>query len=153
MATKRCDARFGYLARLNRSLEMSALFNHSEIKTLASGIDHAEGLCVGLQGEIYLGSESGKIYRVTLDGEFSVVAQSSAAGILLGLSIRKTAIYLYVMPRLKLFGMLILRVILGQYFVIKLMVNLLMYQIGDAFFQMVLMFFLIREIGKNQMVC
>ena len=88
MVTKRCDARFGYLARLNRSLEMSALFNHSEIQTLASGIDHSEGLCVGLQGEIYLGSESGKIYRVTLDGELSVVAQSSAAGILLGLSIR-----------------------------------------------------------------
>lgn len=68
---------------------MGALYNHSDIKTLVSGIDHSEGLCVGLLGEIYLGSESGKIYRLTLDGELSVVAQSSAAGILLGLSIRE----------------------------------------------------------------
>jgi len=89
VVTKRCDTRFGYLARFNRSLKMPALFNHSDIETLVSGIDHSEGLCVGLHGELYLGSESGKIYRVTLDGELSVVAQSGAAGILLGLSIRE----------------------------------------------------------------
>jgi gluconolactonase len=67
---------------------MKAKYEHKDIKTLATGIDHSEGLCVGLQGEIYLGSESGKIYRLTLDGIFDVVAQSRAGGILLGLSIR-----------------------------------------------------------------
>ena len=41
-----------------------------------------------LKGEIYLGSESGKIYRLTSDGTLDVVAQSAAGGILLGLSIR-----------------------------------------------------------------
>lgn len=67
---------------------MNAKYGHKDIKTLASGIDHSEGLCVGLKGEIYLGSESGKIYRLTPDGILDVVAQSAAGGILLGLSIR-----------------------------------------------------------------
>jgi len=67
---------------------MKAKYEHKDIKTLASGIDHSEGLCVGLKGEIYLGSESGKIYRLTLEGKLDVVAQSAAGGILLGLSIR-----------------------------------------------------------------
>lgn len=67
---------------------MCAKYQHKDIKTLASGIDHSEGLCVGLKGEIYLGSESGKIYRLTSDGTLDVVAQSAAGGILLGLSIR-----------------------------------------------------------------
>ena len=65
-----------------------AKYKHSDIKTLASGVDHSEGICVGLKNEIYLGSESGKIYCLTLDGKLEIVAQSSAAGILLGLSIR-----------------------------------------------------------------
>lgn len=67
---------------------MKARYEHKDIKSLATGIDHSEGLCVGLKGEIYLGSESGKIYRLTLEGKFDVVAQSTAGGILLGLSIR-----------------------------------------------------------------
>lgn len=67
---------------------MKARYEHKDIKTLATGIDHSEGLCVGLKGEIYLGSESGKIYRLTLEGKFDVVGQSTAGGILLGLSIR-----------------------------------------------------------------
>ncbi len=67
---------------------MHAKYQHKDIKTLTSGIDHSEGLCVGLKGEIYLGSESGKIYRLTSDGTLDVVAQSATGGILLGLSIR-----------------------------------------------------------------
>jgi gluconolactonase len=67
---------------------MKAKYEHKDIITLATGIDHSEGLCVGLKGEIYLGSESGKIYRLTLEGTLDFVAQSAAGGILLGLSIR-----------------------------------------------------------------
>ena len=76
------------MAWIDYPLTMKAKYEHKDIKTLASGIDHSEGLCVGLKGEIYLGSESGKIYCLTLDGKLDVVAQSAASGILLGLSIR-----------------------------------------------------------------
>lgn len=68
---------------------MSALYGHDKIKTLAKGIDHSEGICVGLHGEIFLGSESGKIYRISTEGKLEVVAQSPSQGILLGLSVRK----------------------------------------------------------------
>ena len=68
---------------------MKALYRHDEIETLGSGIDHSEGICVGLNGEFFLGSESGQIYRLTIAGKLEVVAQSPFQGILLGLAIKK----------------------------------------------------------------
>lgn len=89
MVIKECNGGVRHLAWIDSPLIMKAKYQHKDIKTLASGIDHSEGLCVGLNGEIYLGSESGKIYRLSHDGTIDVVAQSPAGGILLGLSIRR----------------------------------------------------------------
>lgn len=68
---------------------MSSIYKHSDIKTLATGIDHSEGICAGLNGEIFLGSESGKIYRLSIGQKPEIVAESEVKGILLGLTIRK----------------------------------------------------------------
>ena len=57
-----------------------------EVKNLASGIDHSEGICLGKDGNIYLGGEAGQIYRLTQDGNLSQVTQLAGGGILLGLT-------------------------------------------------------------------
>jgi gluconolactonase len=58
----------------------------SEVKNLASGIDHSEGICLGQDGNLYLGGEAGQIYRLSLEGELNQVAQLEDGGILLGLT-------------------------------------------------------------------
>jgi gluconolactonase len=57
-----------------------------EVKNLASGIDHSEGICLGVDGNLYLGGEAGQIYRLTLEGELREVAHLKNGGILLGLT-------------------------------------------------------------------
>lgn len=57
-----------------------------DVQNLASGIDHSEGICYGVDGNLYLGGEAGQIYRLTLDGNLSEVARLEGGGILLGLS-------------------------------------------------------------------
>jgi gluconolactonase len=69
---------------------MSApLYSHSQIKTLVTGIDHSEGICVGLNGDFFLGSEAGQVYKVSSSGQLEVIGQSPSGGILLGLTFRK----------------------------------------------------------------
>lgn len=57
-----------------------------DVQNLASGIDHSEGICHGVDGNLYLGGEAGQIYRLTLDGNLSEVAHLEGGGILLGLT-------------------------------------------------------------------
>jgi gluconolactonase len=57
-----------------------------DVQNLASGIDHSEGICFGVDGNLYLGGEAGQIYRLTLKGELNQVAQLEDGGVLLGLT-------------------------------------------------------------------
>jgi len=57
-----------------------------DVQNLASGIDHSEGICLGKDGNLYLGGEAGQIYRLTQEGNLSQVAQLAGGGILLGLT-------------------------------------------------------------------
>ena len=57
-----------------------------EVKNLASGIDHSEGICLGVDGNLYLGGEAGQIYRLTLEGELREVAHLENGGIGYGAS-------------------------------------------------------------------
>jgi len=55
-----------------------------EVRTLASGVDHSEGICVTPDGTMYVGGENGQFYRVNDDGTATEVA--STGGFLLGLA-------------------------------------------------------------------
>jgi gluconolactonase len=61
-------------------------YQHDDVVNLASGIDHSEGICKGVDGNVYLGGEAGQIYRLTLEGNLSQVAHLEGGGILLGLT-------------------------------------------------------------------
>ena len=61
-------------------------YQHDDVINLASGIDHSEGICKGIDGNVYLGGEAGQIYRLTLEGDLSQVAHLEGGGILLGLT-------------------------------------------------------------------
>jgi gluconolactonase len=56
-----------------------------EFEELAEGLNHPEGVCWNpVDGAVYAGGEGGEIYRVTLDGEVSLVA--STGGSMLGVA-------------------------------------------------------------------
>ena len=58
-----------------------------DLATIAGGLDHAEGICWdGERGCLWAGGEEGQIYRVSLNGEVSVVHQI-AGGVLLGVAL------------------------------------------------------------------
>jgi sugar lactone lactonase YvrE len=58
-----------------------------ELRTLAEGLDHPEGVCWSpATGSIYAGGEAGQVYRVQLDGGFEQVAEV-AGGFILGLAV------------------------------------------------------------------
>jgi sugar lactone lactonase YvrE len=58
-----------------------------ELRTLAEGLDHPEGVCWSpTTGSIYAGGEAGQIYRVQLDGGFEQVAHVEG-GFILGLAV------------------------------------------------------------------
>ena len=44
------------------------------LTTLASGLDHPEGICLDPGGTLYVSGEAGQIYRLGPDGTASVVA-------------------------------------------------------------------------------
>jgi len=55
-----------------------------QLETLAHGLDHPEGICVTPAGDVYVGGESGQIYRIEGDGGISEVANTG--GFILGLA-------------------------------------------------------------------
>jgi gluconolactonase len=55
------------------------------IKTLGSGLDHPECICLGPDGFIYAGGEAGQIYRLSLDGK-SQQQIASTGGFVLGVT-------------------------------------------------------------------
>jgi gluconolactonase len=54
------------------------------LETIASGVDHAEGICVTPDGTLYVSGEAGQIYRIDGDGMASQVA--TTGGWTLGLA-------------------------------------------------------------------
>ena len=55
------------------------------VRTLGSGLDHPEGVCIDPAGTVYAGGELGQLYRITADGQQTQIA--STGGFLLGLAL------------------------------------------------------------------
>ena len=69
---------------------MGSLNNALDYRVLASGLDHAEGVCWDpVRACIWAGGEAGQVYRVELDGSTSIVAVIEG-GALLGLALDAT---------------------------------------------------------------
>jgi gluconolactonase len=49
----------------------------SAFETVATGLDHPEGVAQGPDGRIYAGGEAGQIYAIEADGSFSEIASTS----------------------------------------------------------------------------
>jgi gluconolactonase len=63
-----------------------AILNSNQISIYVEGLDHAEGIALGLDGYIYAGSESGLLYRINqLKPEIKVFANTG--GFLLGIAL------------------------------------------------------------------
>ena len=54
-------------------------------ETLATGLDHPEGIAVGPDGLLYAGGEAGQIYRVGWDGALDEIA--STGGFIYGVAV------------------------------------------------------------------
>lgn len=52
---------------------------------LGDSLDHPESVCVGADGAVYAGSESGEVYRLTLDGSQQTLG--TTGGFLLGIAL------------------------------------------------------------------
>jgi len=61
------------------------LMNISDFEPFVHGLDHPEGVTWGADGFVYAGGEAGQIYRVSLDGTFSEIANTG--GFILGLAL------------------------------------------------------------------
>jgi gluconolactonase len=57
----------------------------SAFETVATGLDHPEGIAVGPNGEVYAGGEAGQIYRVGAGGTFEEIA--STGGFIYGIAL------------------------------------------------------------------
>jgi gluconolactonase len=57
----------------------------NRITTLASGLDHPEGVAYGPDGNVYAGGEAGQIYRIALDGKVEIIAHTG--GFILGIAL------------------------------------------------------------------
>jgi gluconolactonase len=55
-----------------------------ELEIFANGLDHAEGICVAPDGNLYVGGEAGQLYRVDKSGELTELM--STGGFMLGLA-------------------------------------------------------------------
>ena len=61
------------------------MLSMTDVRTLAAGMDHPEGVALGPDGRLYAGGEAGQIYRVEPDtGDVEQIA-ASAGGFMLGL--------------------------------------------------------------------
>ena len=56
-----------------------------DFETLATGLDHPEGVAVGPDGSLFAGGEAGQIYRVGLDGALDEFA--STGGFIYGMAV------------------------------------------------------------------
>lgn len=63
---------------------METLLPISELEMFAHGLDHSEGICVTLDGIVYVGGEAGQLYRLEDDDTATEVL--STGGFLLGLA-------------------------------------------------------------------
>jgi gluconolactonase len=62
----------------------------SDVRTLATGLDHPEGVALGPDGRLYAGGEAGQVYRVDADtGDVEQIAASDG-GFMLGLCLDAT---------------------------------------------------------------
>src|SRR5512132_1312592 len=61
------------LAARLRGLSVAAL---DDFETLATGLDHPEGVAVGPDGSLFAGGEAGQIYRVGADGTVDEIAST-----------------------------------------------------------------------------
>lgn len=70
------------------------LYPASEVRNLATGLDHPEGLAVAVDGSIYAGGEGGQVYKIEPGaGKFEIVAETG--GFCLGVTLdRKENIYI-----------------------------------------------------------
>jgi gluconolactonase len=57
----------------------------SVFETVATGLDHPEGVAQGPDGRIYAGGEAGQIYAIEADGSFSEIA--SSGGFIYGIAL------------------------------------------------------------------
>ncbi len=55
------------------------------VKTVATGLDHPEGVALGLDGRLYAGGEAGQIYAIGLDGEVAEVG--TTGGFIFGVTL------------------------------------------------------------------
>ena len=61
------------------------MLSMNEVRTLATGLDHPEGVAVGPDGMLYAGGEAGQVYRVDpVDGSVEQIA-TVTGGFMLGL--------------------------------------------------------------------
>ena len=64
--------------------DATPLVGLDELEFIANGIDHAEGICVTLDGILYVSGEAGQVYRIADDGTATEVA--TTGGWTLGLA-------------------------------------------------------------------
>lgn len=62
-----------------------ALRDVSELRVLAGGLDHPEGVASGPDGTLYAGGEAGQIYRISVDGGSEQIAETG--GSVLGVAV------------------------------------------------------------------
>src|SRR6478736_5700467 len=51
----------------------------SELRLLAGGLDHPEGVALAADGVLYAGGEAGQIYRITREGAVEPVADTGGS--------------------------------------------------------------------------
>jgi gluconolactonase len=61
-----------------------ATFDLEKMEMFAFGLDHAEGICLAPDGQLYLGGEAGQLYRIEADE--TVTELLSTGGFMLGLA-------------------------------------------------------------------
>lgn len=69
------------------------LYQISEARVFATGLDHPEGVAVGRDGAVYAGGEAGQIYKISADGK-TVETVANTGGFCLGITLdREENIY------------------------------------------------------------
>jgi gluconolactonase len=65
--------------------EMTSMPSMHDVKTIATGLDHSEGVALGPDGMLYAGGEAGQVYRVDHETATVEVVASVEGGFMLGL--------------------------------------------------------------------